>query len=213
MAVRTFRLITETDARQLEPGTTVELERGGLVTPLAKDTLAARRVTVVTAGTIDPALPPDLAPVSPVRTVAIGSDHTGLALRTAILNHLRQSAIAVTDLGAQSTDPVDYPDVAAAVGRAVARGEADAGILIDGSGLGSAMAANKLRGVRAAMCQTPTLARYAREHIGANVLALGATLLTPPDAIEIVKTWIGTATTEARYLRRLIKVRRLEDGR
>jgi RpiB/LacA/LacB family sugar-phosphate isomerase len=206
-------LITETDARQLEPGTTVELERGGHVTPLAKDTLAERRVTVVPAGTIDPALPADLGPVSPVRTVVIGADHTGLALRTAILNHLRQSAIAVTDVGAQSTDPVDYPDVAAAVGRAVARGEADAGILIDGSGLGSAMAANKLRGVRAAMCQTPTLARYAREHIGANVLALGATLLTPPEAIEIVKTWVGTAMTEARYLRRLIKVRRLEEGR
>ncbi|MEO8484652.1 MAG: RpiB/LacA/LacB family sugar-phosphate isomerase [Acidobacteriota bacterium] len=213
MAVRTFRLITEADARVLEPGSTVELERGGHVTPLARDTLAARRVTVVPVGTIDPALPPDLAPVSPVRTVVIGSDHTGLALRTAILTHLRQSAIAVIDVGAQSTDAVDYPDIAAAVGRAVARKEADAGILIDGSGLGSAMAANKLRGVRAAMCQTPTLARYAREHIGANVLTLGSTLLTTPDAIEIVKTWIGTAMTEARYMRRLIKVRRLEDGR
>lgn len=213
MGVRTFQLITEADARQLEPGSTVELERGGHVTPLAKDTLAARRVTVVPMGTIDPALPADLAPVSPVRTVAIGSDHTGLALRTAILTHLRQSAIAVADLGAQSTDAVDYPDIAAAVGRAVVRREADAGIVIDGSGLGSAMAANKIRGVRAAMCQTPTLARYAREHIGANVLALGSTLLTPPEAIEIVKTWIGTAMTEARYLRRLVKVRRLEEGR
>jgi len=213
VGVRTFQLITEADARQLEPGSTVELERGGHVTPLAKDTLAARRVTVVPMGTIDPALPADLAPVSPVRTVAIGSDHTGLALRTAILTHLRQSAIAVADLGAQSTDAVDYPDIAAAVGRAVVRREADAGIVIDGSGLGSAMAANKIRGVRAAMCQTPTLARYAREHIGANVLALGSTLLTPPEAIEIVKTWIGTAMTEARYLRRLVKVRRLEEGR
>ena len=213
MGVRTFQLITEADARQLEPGSTVELERGGHVTPLAKDTLAARRVTVVPMGTIDPALPADLAPVSPVRTVAIGSDHTGLALRTAILTHLRQSAIAVADLGAQSTDAVDYPDIAANVGRAVVRREADAGIVIDGSGLGSAMAANKIRGVRAAMCQTPTLARYAREHIGANVLALGSTLLTPPEAIEIVKTWIGTAMTEARYLRRLVKVRRLEEGR
>jgi ribose 5-phosphate isomerase B len=213
VAVRTFRLITEADARQLEPGSTVELEAGGHVTPLARDTLAARRVTVVPAGSIDPALPPDLAPVSPVRSVAIGADHTGLALRTAILTFLRQSALAVSDLGAQSTDAVDYPDVAAAVARAVVRKEADAGILIDGSGLGSAMAANKIRGVRAAMCQSPTLARYAREHIGANVLTLGSTLLTPPEAIEIVKTWIGTAMTEARYVRRLVKVRRLEDGR
>lgn len=213
MAVRTFRLITEGDARQLEPGTIVELEAGGHVTPLAKDTLAARRVTVVPAGSIDPALPADLPPVSPVRTVVLGSDHTGLALRTAIVQWLRQHAVAVTDVGAQSTDAVDYPDVAAAVGRAVARREADAGILIDGSGLGSAMAANKLRGVRAAMCQTPTLARYAREHIGANVLTLGSTLLGPAEAVEIVQTWLGTTMREARYIRRLLKVRRLEESR
>ena len=213
MAVRRFAIVTEADARQLEPGTTIELEKNGHVTPLAKDTLAERRVTVVPAGSVDPALPADLGPVSPIRRVALGSDHTGLALRTAIVAHLRQSAVAVSDLGAQSTDAVDYPDIAAAVGKAVVRGEADAGILIDGSGLGSAMAANKIRGIRAAMCQTPTLARYSREHIGANVLTLGSTLLTVPDAIEIVKTWIGTSMTEARYLRRLIKVRRLEDGR
>jgi ribose 5-phosphate isomerase B len=213
MAVRRFSLITEAEARQLEPGTTVELERGGHVTPLAKDTLAARRVTVVPAGSLDPSLPADLAPVSPVRRVTIGSDHTGLALKAAIVAALRGTAIAVTDIGATSADPVDYPDIAALVGKAVVRGEADAGILIDGSGLGSAMAANKIRGVRAAMCATPTLARYAREHIGANVLALGSTLLTAPEALEIVKTWLGTAMTEARYLRRLLKVRRLEDGR
>jgi ribose 5-phosphate isomerase B len=213
VAVRRFSLITEAEARLLEPGTTVELERGGHVTPLAKDTLAERRVTVVPAGSIDPALPSDLAPVSPVRRVTIGSDHTGLALKAAILAKLRSSAIAVVDVGASSADSVDYPDIAALVGRAVVRGEADAGILIDGSGLGSAMAANKIRGVRAAMCSTPTLARYAREHIGANVLTLGSTMLGTPEALEIVQVWIGTAMTEARYIRRLVKVRRLEDGR
>jgi ribose 5-phosphate isomerase B len=212
VAVRRYSIITEADARLLEPGTTVELEKGGHVTPLAKDTLAERRVTVVPVGTIDPALPADLAPVSPVRRVTIGSDHTGLALKAAIVAALRGSAVAVSDIGTSSADPVDYPDIAALVGKAVARGEADAGILIDGSGLGSAMAANKIRGVRAAMCATPTLARYAREHIGANVLALGATMMTTAEALEIVKTWMGTAMTEARYIRRLVKVRRLEDG-
>lgn len=213
MAVRRFAIITEADARQLEPGTTVELERGGHVTPLAKDTLAARRVTVVPAGSVDPALPPDLGPVSPVRRMAIGSDHTGLALKAALVTRLRQAAIAVSDLGTNGTDAVDYPDIAVPVARAVVRHEADAGIVIDGSGMGSAMAANKIRGVRAAVCTTPTLARYAREHIGANVLALGSTFTSPAEAIEIVTTWIGTPMTEARYLRRLLKVRRLEDGR
>jgi ribose 5-phosphate isomerase B len=92
------------------------------------------------------------------------------------------------------------------------RGEADAGIVIDGAGLGSAIAANKLRGVRAAMCSTPTLARYAREHNGANVLTLGATLVTAAEAREIVDVWLSTPIREALYLRRLLKVRRLEEN-
>jgi RpiB/LacA/LacB family sugar-phosphate isomerase len=92
----------------------------------------------------------------------------------------------------------------------VARGEADAGIAIDGAGLGSAIAANKVDGVRAAMCVDRTLARYAREHNGANVLALGSTLVTMPDALDIVDTFLGTSMQEPRYIRRLAKVRELE---
>ena len=108
---------------------------------------------------------------------------------------------------------MDYPDIAAAVGRAVARGEADAGIVIDGAGLGSAIAANKMRGVRAAMCTTPTLARYAREHNGANVLALGATLCQPGRGAW--RSWTPgwrRRCAKPRYLRRLLKMRRLEDA-
>lgn len=211
MAVPRFPIITETDARHLEPGSTVELERGGHVTPLAWDTLRARRVTVVPAGTVDATLPEDLAPVTPVARVAIGADHSGLALKGVLIDHLRRAGKAVTDQGTSTPDPVDYPDTASAVARAVARREADAGIVIDGAGLGSAIAANKIRGVRAAMCTTPTLARYAREHNGANVLALGATLVTPAEACEIVDVWLSTPTRDARYLRRLLKIRALED--
>ena len=211
MAVLRFRLISEAEARQIAPGSTVELERGGHVTPLAQDTLRARRITVVPAGAVDPAIPPDLAPASVIARVAIGADHTGVALKTALIDHLRTLGKAVTDHGTVGTDPVDYPDIAAAVGKAVARGEVDGGIVIDGAGLGSAMAANKIRGVRAAMCTTPTLARYAREHNGANVLALGATLLQAAEAREIVDVWLTTPMKEPRYLRRLVKVRRLED--
>jgi len=211
VAAPRFPIITESDARLLEPGSTVELERGGHVTPLAWDTLRARRVTVVPAGTVDPALPGDLAPVTPVARVAIGADHTGLALKAALVEHLRREGKTVTDHGTSTPDPVDYPDIASAVARAVARREADAGIVIDGAGLGSAIAANKIRGIRAAMCSTPTLARYAREHNGANVIALGATLVSPADAREIVDVWLSTPTREARYLRRLLKIRALED--
>jgi ribose 5-phosphate isomerase B len=207
-----FSLIAEAEARQIPVGATVELERGGHITPLAKDTLAARRVTVVPAGTLDAALPPDLAPAFPITRIAIGGDHGSLALKAAITAHLRGAGLSVDDLGTLTADPVDYPDIAQTVARAVVRREADAGIVIDGAGLGSAMAANKVHGVRAAMCNTLTLARYAREHNGANVLALGATLVSTSEAIAIVDTWRSTPMTEARYLRRLLKLRRVEEA-
>jgi ribose 5-phosphate isomerase B len=208
-----FDIITEADARQIEHGTTVELNAGGHVTPLARDTLNAKRVTIVPAGSVDPALPDDLAPPSDIRRVAIASDHTGVALRTAIVGHLRGRGLAVEDFGVDGGGPVDYPDTAARVAKAVARGEAEAGIVIDGAGLGSAIAANKVRGVRAAMCTDETLARYSREHNGANVIALGSTLLSGPDAaIRIVDVWLATPMKEARYIRRLLKIRRLEEA-
>jgi ribose 5-phosphate isomerase B len=116
----------------------------------------------------------------------------------------------VHDVGVLEKAPADYPDIAAAVARQVARREADAGIVIDGAGLGSAIAANKIDGVRAAMCVTETLARYSREHNGANVLTLGATLLTPAEATAIVTRFIETPMREARYVARLAKIARLE---
>jgi ribose 5-phosphate isomerase B len=209
---RIFQIITETDARQIERGATVELAKGGHVTPLAADTLREKRVTVVPAGSIDPAIPADLVPKSDIRRVAIASDHTGVALRKAIVQYLRGRGIAVDDLGVDGTASVDYPDTAAAVAKAVARGEADAGIAIDGAGIGSAIAANKVRGIRAVMVTDETIARYSREHNGANVLTLGSTLLQPDAALRIVDVWLGTPMTEARYIRRLVKVRRLEDA-
>lgn len=210
---RRFDIITESDARQIEIGATVELAAGGHVTPLARDTLNARRVTVVPAGSLDAALPPDLAPAADIRRVAIASDHTGIAMRRAIVQHLRGLGLAVADMGTESTGSVDYPDTAALVARAVARREADAGIVIDAAGIGSAIASNKVRGIRAVMCPDQTIARYSREHNGANVLALGSTLL--PDAaaaIRIVDVWLATPMTEARYIRRLLKIQRLEDA-
>jgi ribose 5-phosphate isomerase B len=207
-----FDLITEADARTLDVGSTVELAQGGHVTPIARDTLAARRVTVVGAGSRDAGAAAALVPVSDIRRVAIGSDHTGVALRRQLVQHLRGRGLAVTDLGTDGTASVDYPDIAGAVALAVARREADAGIVIDGAGIGSAIAANKVRGVRAAMCTDETIARYSREHNGANVIALGSTLLPGPEAaIRIVDVWLGTPMREERYIRRLAKIKALED--
>jgi ribose 5-phosphate isomerase B len=210
--MKRFDIITEADARSLDIGATVELAAGGHVTPLARDTLLSRRVTVIPAGMSDSSLPADLVPVADIRRVAIGCDHTGLAIKRAVVAHLRGRGLAVLDVGTDKTDPVDYPDIAAAVAVSVSRGESDAGIVIDGAGIGSAIAANKVRGIRAAMCVNETIARYSREHNGANVMTLGSSLLDGPDAaIRIVEMWMGTAMREARYIRRLLKIRRLED--
>jgi len=206
--MKRFQMITEADARVLDYGSTIVLVPGGHITPLAHDTLKARRISVVREGEdVDAEA---LAPAAEIRTVAIAGDHTAVALKGAIRQHLRGRGIAVHDLGTDTGEPVDYPDTAAAAAIQVARGEADAGIVIDGAGLGSAIAANKVRGIRAAMCLNQTLARYAREHNGANVLALGSTLVTPAEALTIVDTFLGTPMREPRYMRRLAKIRELE---
>jgi ribose 5-phosphate isomerase B len=123
---------------------------------------------------------------------------------------LRSRGLSVQDLGTDGPNPVDYPDVAASVADAVARREADGGIVIDGAGIGSAIAANKVDGIRAVMATTETIARYAREHNGCNVLTLGATLIGLDEATAIVTTWLTTPMKEPRYIARLAKIRDLE---
>jgi ribose 5-phosphate isomerase B len=206
--MKRFQMITEADARVLEYGSTVMLVPGGHVTPLALDTLKARRVSIVRESVDEDSAA--LAPTADIRTVAVGGDHTSLALKSALVAHLRGRGLAVHDLGTTTSEPVDYPDTAAAVAVQVARKEADAGIVIDGAGLGSTIAANKVDGVRAAMCPNTTLARYARQHNGANVLALGSTLVSKDEALAIVDTFVGTPMQEVRYIRRLAKIRDLE---
>ncbi len=210
-----FAMITESDARMLPEGSTVELLPKGHITPLAADTLRDRRITVIHA---DQAVEGDgagLVPVAEVRRVVIGSDHTGVALKQFLVTALRGRGLAVQALGPEGVapPPADYPDIAEQVGLAVVRREADAGIVIDGAGLGSTMAANKVAGVRAALCLNDTLARYARQHNGANVIALGATLVSPGDALAIVETFLATPMTEPRYIRRLLKLERLDRAR
>jgi ribose 5-phosphate isomerase B len=209
--VKRYEIITEADARAIETGTSVTLAPGGHITPLALDTLRARRVSVL-RDVVDTELA-SLVPAAEIRRVAIGSDHSGVTLKAALRDDLRSKGLAVEDVGTHGTEPVDYPDIAAQVARLVARGGVDAGIVIDGAGLGSTIAANKIDGVRAAMCTDQTLARYAREHNGANVLALGATLIPLDTARAIVTTFLNTPMREPRYIRRLVKLRNLERTR
>ena len=210
MQTKPYDIITEADARVLEPGSTVYLAPGGHITPLAQDTLRARRIVVLSADAASAAAG-SLVPVADVRRVAIGADHAGLELKQALDGWLRARGLFVEDYGVHDKAPADYPDIAAMVARSVARAEADAGIVIDGAGLGSAIAANKIVGIRAAMCVNETLARYGREHNGANVLTLGATLVSTEQAREIVTRFIETPMREPRYIARLAKIARLEE--
>ena len=207
--MKRFDIITETDARTLARGEVVELSARGHITPLAHDTLRDLGVTVLREGRTSDA-DASLAPPADIQSVAIASDHTGIALRRTLTTWLRGRGLAVNDMGTEGPDAVDYPDIAANVARAVARKEADGGIVIDGAGIGSAIAANKIKGVRAVMAASETIARYAREHNGANVLTLGATLVSADEAKAIVGVWLTTPMREARYIRRLAKIRDLE---
>jgi ribose 5-phosphate isomerase B len=142
--------------------------------------------------------------------IAIGSDHAGYHLKEIIKSRLLESGAEVDDLGTTSDASVDYPDYAAAVARRVASGANDRGILVCGTGIGMAMAANKVNGVRAASVSDLESARLGREHNDANVLALGARI-TPTDlALEIVQTFLDTPFLGGRHQRRVDKVMALE---
>jgi ribose 5-phosphate isomerase B len=124
--------------------------------------------------------------------IAIGSDHAGFRYKEAIRDHLSRAGHALEDVGTTSEEPVDYPRFVRPVAEAVAAGRADRGIVVGGSGNGEAMAANRVRGVRCALCWNAESARLARAHNDANMLALGQRLLTLEAAIEIVTTWMAT---------------------
>jgi len=143
-------------------------------------------------------------------TLAIGADHGGFHLKERLAADLRDRGYTLHDCGTHSTDSVDYPDIAHAVAREVATGAAQAGIVIDGAGIGSAMAANKVPGIRAATCWDISSARNSREHNHANVLALGAGLLGENLARDVMNAWLATALGPDRHARRVAKIGELE---
>ena len=146
----------------------------------------------------------------PLTSLAIGADHGGYALKEKLAADLRDRGFTVRDCGTRSTESVDYPDFAHAVAELVSMGEVQVGIVIDGAGIGSAMAATKVPGVRAATCWDVSSARNSREHNYANVLSIGAGLLGENLAREIVDTWLATPTGAARHGRRVAKIMQIE---
>jgi ribose 5-phosphate isomerase B len=142
--------------------------------------------------------------------VAIGCDHGGFGLKTTLLAHLAERGVEVVDCGCSSTDPVDYPDFAHEVARLVSTGACRWGIVVDGAGIGSCMVANKVPGVRAALCYDLSSARNSREHNHANVLTLGAGLIGASLACQIVSTWLDTPWGGDRHARRVEKISAVE---
>lgn len=143
-------------------------------------------------------------------TVAIGGDHGGFALKERLAFKLAEQGFDVIDCGTDSAEAVDYPDIAADVARKVASRQADAGVIVDGAGIGSSMAANKIHGVRAALCYDLSTARNAREHNHANVLTLGAGLTGDALAWEITQEFLATPYGEGRHARRVAKIDALD---
>ena len=142
--------------------------------------------------------------------IALGADHAGFSLKEDLKSWLADRGHRVIDLGTHSTDSVDYPDFAAAVGAAIARGEAERGVLVCGTGIGMAIAANKIGGVRAVQCSDTASARISREHNDTNVVTLGARTTVPEAAKDIVGAWLDTAFAGGRHARRIEKVAELE---
>ena len=194
-------VVTAEDVLAAVPGGEVQASAGALVTPWAREMAASRGVRIVLG-----------AGAGAANAVAVGADHGGFALKEEVKLHLTRLGYRFRDLGTFSTEPVDYPDVALAVARAVCRGEARLGILVDGAGLGSAMAANKVRGIRAAPCADPAAAKNAREHNDANVLTLGARFVDVPRMREIVEVFLAAQCTEERHRRRVQKIEAIEEG-
>ena len=175
-----------TDRTDAAPGGASETEIRELVGRIIGSVSGPEEATPA----VDPA-PPSVA-ADDVRAVAIGADHGGYPLKERLSFRLREQGYDVHDCGTDSTQSVDYPDFAHAVARLVADGTCAAGIVVDGAGIGSAMAANKVPGVRAALCYDVSSARNSREHNHANVLTLGAALIGDGLAWQIVEEWLAT---------------------
>src|SRR3972149_3609880 len=203
------RAITERPVADTAPGTELHAAPGSLITPLAREAARERGVDIV-----EDRPAPDqsarLLAVAGTKTVAIGADHGGYELKQSIAAYLKELGYAPLDCGTFSTEAVDYPDFALAVAELVASGRAWRGIVVDGAGIGSCMAANKVPGVRAAMCYDQATAVNSREHNDANVLTLGAGLIGATLARQIAKTWLETDFGGGRHARRVDKITAIE---
>ncbi len=178
--------------------------RGAIVTAAARELMAARGVHLLEVS------PEEMPAAPPEKTLALGADHGGYRLKENLKPVLEALGLAIRDVGVHEEKPADYPDVALLVAELVASGAAARGVLIDGAGIGSAIAANKVPGIRAALCYDQPSARNSREHNDANVLTLGARLLTATQAEDVLRTWLATPFAGGRHQARVQKIHDIE---
>jgi ribose 5-phosphate isomerase B len=196
------RVIT---AQDIPDSGELKVPAGTIVTPSAREVAAARSVRIVEVSEDQLST---IAP--PAKTIAIGADHGGFALKEALKPLIESLGLSVRDVGVYEEKPADYPDLALKVAELVASGAAARGIAIDGAGIGSSIAANKVPGVRAALCYDKASARNSREHNDSNVLTLGAKLLTQGQAEDVLRTWLGTSFAGGRHQARVQKILDIE---
>jgi len=212
------KLVTETDLQDVAIGSEVVIPANALVTPLARDLARERHLNLVQEGqsaqapsaSILSTVQPGQPGAGPDKTVALGADHGGFHMKEDLKKYLQELGYTVLDCGTNSTQSVDYPDFAYAVARLVTEGRAARGIMVDGAGIGSCMAANKVPGIRAAMCYDISTALNSREHNDANVLTLGGGLIGANLARQIVKTWLTTDFGGGRHAGRVNKIMAIE---
>lgn len=196
-------LIAERDVAPLPTGGSLEIPSGALITPLARQLAMDRKIALRSDG-------PDSTGDETNTVVAIGADHGGFSMKQSLAASLQAWGYRVLDCGTNSDESVDYPDYAYAVAKHVADGSAWRGVMLDGAGIGSCMTANKVPGVRAAMCYDQATAVNSREHNDANVLTLGAGMLGIGQVKSILKTWLETEFAGGRHARRVDKIMEVE---
>jgi ribose 5-phosphate isomerase B len=195
-------IITEDDVRDLDSGSVLRIAQGARLTPLAADIVKEKGIEIVRR------TPRRGSKAS--KMIAVGADHGGFKMKEELKTFLKELGHQVHDFGTDSEEAVDYPDFAYAVAKSVSEGASDVGIVIDGAGVGSAMTANKVPGVRAAACYSAAVARNSREHNGANVLTLGSKTISSAEMRDIVNAWLTTDMTEDRHRKRVEKIEAIE---
>lgn len=195
-------LITEDDLRGLDFNAKLRVAENAKFTPLASDIIREKGIQLIKKS--------GSRSSSSVKSIAVGADHGGYEYKEQLKNFLADKGFRVQDFGTNSKDAVDYPDYAHAVAKAVSEKSADVGIIIDGAGIGSAMTANKVPGVRAAACYSVALARNSREHNGANVLTLGSGQNSIEEIREIAQAFLASDLTEERHKKRVGKIEAIE---